>query len=126
MILVDADVTIDAMRGQKASLDWFLRNTEPIALSGYTAMELVAGCRTNDEVRTTEKVLNGCTVYWLNEQSSALALEMFKQIHTKNGIDILDVFTAFTALQENLPLYTFNRKHFKAIPNLLTIQPYKK
>ena len=126
MILVDAGVLIDALRDQKAALEWFRSNTEPIALSGYTAMELIAGCRTNDEVRVMDSVLNACTVYWLNEQSSALALEMFKQIHTKNGIDIIDVFTAFTALQENLPLHTFNQKHFKAIPNLITIQPYKK
>ena len=126
MILVDADIMIDAMRGQKSALDWFRSNTEPIALSGYTAMELVADCRTNEEIRTVEKVLNGCTVYWLSEQSSALALEMFKQIHTKNGIDTMDIFTAYVALQQHLPLHTFNHKHFKAIPNLTTIQPYKK
>jgi predicted nucleic acid-binding protein len=33
---------------------------------------------------------------------------------------------AQTALMANLPLHTFNDKHFKAVPNLRTIQPYSR
>lgn len=31
-----------------------------------------------------------------------------------------------TALSLYLPLHTFNRKHYEIIPDLVTIQPYRK
>ncbi len=37
-----------------------------------------------------------------------------------------DIMIGETALALNLPLHTFNQKHYAAIPNLKTIQPYTK
>lgn len=126
MILLDTDIWIDILRKKSQAVEWFFATQEPIALSGYTVMELVQGCHTKREITALDKLIASCNVFWLNEQYAFSALQIFKDIHTQNGIDIIDVFTAFVALQEHLPLHTFNRKHFKAIPNLTTIQPYKK
>jgi predicted nucleic acid-binding protein len=106
-------------------LSGFSTTKNPL-LSGYTVMELVQGCRTKREISALDTLLSSCTILWLNEQSAFATLQTFKDVHTRNNIDIIDVFIAFVALQEHLPLHTFNRKHFKAVPNLITIQPYKK
>lgn len=43
-----------------------------------------------------------------------------------DGIDILDAIAAATALRMQLTLVTFNGKHFRSIPDLQTLQPYKR
>lgn len=49
---------------------------------------------------------------------------MFRQVHLANAIGILDMLIAHTAIDMNLPLHTFNLKHYAAVPGLQTIQPY--
>ncbi len=45
-------------------------------------------------------------------------------IDTDVMIDLLREYPPAVAL--NLPLYTFNQKHYAAIPKLKTVQPYEK
>jgi len=89
MILLDADIWIDILREHNQAVEWFFDNQDPIALSGYTVMELVQGCRTKREISALDKLILSCTILWLNEQSAFAALQTFKDIHTKNGIDII-------------------------------------
>jgi predicted nucleic acid-binding protein len=41
-----------------------------------------------------------------------------------NAIGILDAMIGQVAIAVSLPLHTFNQKHFKVIPNLITARPY--
>jgi predicted nucleic acid-binding protein len=47
-----------------------------------------------------------------------------RQQHLQHGVMILDAMIGATAVASGLPLYTFNEKHYRAIPSLSTIQPY--
>jgi predicted nucleic acid-binding protein len=38
----------------------------------------------------------------------------------------MDALIASTAIGHELQILTFDRRHFKAIPGLLTIQPYER
>ncbi len=46
--------------------------------------------------------------------------------YLKNGTGILDILIAYTAISLNLPLNTFNVKHYSGITELKIVQPYKK
>ena len=48
------------------------------------------------------------------------------EYHLSHSIGLLDALIGLTAVAVNLPLYTFNQKHYSMIPNLHTIQPYEK
>jgi len=54
------------------------------------------------------------------------ALSIFSRYHLSHGIGIFDALIGQTAIALNLPLYTFNQKHYDVIPNLRTVQPYEK
>jgi predicted nucleic acid-binding protein len=51
---------------------------------------------------------------------------VFARYHLKHGIGILDTLIGQIAVDLDLPLHTFNQKHYSAIPSLKTIQPYRK
>ncbi|HMW04825.1 MAG TPA: toxin-antitoxin system, toxin component [Leptospiraceae bacterium] len=54
------------------------------------------------------------------------ALETYSAVKLKSGIDFIDCLIGHTAISLKIPLYTFNEKHFKFIPNLKIVKPYKK
>ncbi len=65
-------------------------------------------------------------VVWLSPIDCDNALEVFAEFHFSHGAGILDVLIGQTALTIDIPLHTFNQKHYRFIPGLQTVQPYRK
>jgi predicted nucleic acid-binding protein len=65
-------------------------------------------------------------VIWLSSDECQQALELFSQYHLSHNAGLIDVLVGQTDLMLNVPLYTFNRKHYQFILGLQTIQPYTK
>ena len=51
---------------------------------------------------------------------------VFASAHLSHSLGILDALIGQTAVAVHLPLYTFNQKHYAAVPRLQTVQPYNK
>jgi len=49
---------------------------------------------------------------------------VFASVSLSHNLGILDALIGQLAVSLNLPLHTFNDKHYAAIPNLKTAQPY--
>lgn len=128
MIFLDSDVVIDLLREYPAAITWFdsLDDNETLALSGFVVMELIEGCQNK---RQQEKLQGNLTLYeivWLSSEDCDKALEIFAQYHLSHNAGLIDVLIGQTAVALGVSLYTFNQKHYGFIPNLQTIQPYKK
>lgn len=52
------------------------------------------------------------------------AVAVYKNLHLVQGIGANDALIAQTAVELGLPLHTFNLKHYRSVPALVTIQPY--
>ena len=103
MILLDTDILIDSLRNYQPALDWFRENeNEQFILPGYVYMELIKGCRSKKEIESITKKFGSFDRVWLSKEHCELALSL------------------------NLPLHTFNIKHYSGISKLKTIQPYSK
>lgn len=127
MILLDTDVMIDFLRQYPPTVAWLDSvGEEEIVLSGFVVMELVQGCRNRIEQKKVEKELSSYSVRWSSAETCDKALSLFASRHLSHGLGILDVLIGQMAVDLNLPLYTFNQKHYAAIPKLKTVQPYKK
>lgn len=127
MFLLDSDVVIDVLRGYKPAMNWLQTvNGQKIAVTGYSAMELIGGCRNKSEVDRTKRVLRDLDVMWADSDTCDAALELFSTASLSHGTGMLDCLIGLTALSHDMPLHTFNQKHFDAIPSLRTIQPYSK
>jgi len=101
MIILDSDVMIDLLRQHPPAVAWLdSLGDEEIGLPGFVVMELFQGCSNRAEQDKIEKVLTAFEIVWPSPETCDDAL--------------------------NLPLYTFNRKHYAPIPRLVTLQPYSK
>lgn len=127
MIVLDTDVMIDVLRQYPPAIDWLeALGEEEITLPGFVVMELLQGCRNKDEQERVEKVLRACAVLWPLPEVCEQALSVFASSHLSHGIGLLDALIGQTAVSLNSPLHTFNQKHYVAVPQLRTIQPYER
>lgn len=127
MILLDSDVVIDFLRGYQPALDWLIAlNDEEIILPGFVVMELIQGCRDAVEQKYLEKAIGQFRHVWPTAEDGEEALSRFSNLYLSHGIGILDCLIGQTAISLQLPLYTFNQKHYAVLDNLETVKPYKK
>jgi len=128
MILLDSDVMIDLLRQYSPATRWFdaLDDEEELLLPGYVVMELIQGCRNKVEQERLRRELATYGVVWPAPADCDEALDVFTEYHLSHNAGLLDVLIGQIAVALRVPLYTFNQKHYRFIPGLQTIQPYKK
>ena len=124
MLLLDADVMIDLMRGFPGAVAWMSAVTDSVGIAGYAMLELVAGCRGATDVQRLNRETRAMRIVWPSRLHCERALDDFKRLHLSHGVGAFDILIGHTALELNVPLHTFNVKHYSAIPGLTTIQPY--
>ena len=127
MILLDTDVMIDLLRQYPPAVAWLdSLGEEEIVLPGFVVMELIQGCEKKAEQRKVERELGAYGVVWPSPEMCDEALSVFIRYHLSHRLGMLDALIGQMAVALNLPLHTFNEKHYTAIPNLRTVHPYQK
>ncbi len=128
ILLLDSDVVIDLARGFAAAIDWLqhIDLADELAVSGYTAMEVIQGCRNRSEQLRAERTLSRFRVLWLTPDDAQTALAIFTEYRLSHGATILDTLIGHTSVANNLPLLTFNVKHFVYLPGIQILQPYRR
>ena len=128
--LIDTDIIIFALRGDKTVLAKFEENKNiPISISMITYAELVFGAkRSGNEQKNMRKVNRIREIYPVEELNIGI-MEVFADIKTKMyaqaiRIEDMDLFIAATAIYNDLTLVTNNTKHFKNI-TLLELENWK-
>jgi len=89
-------------------------------------MELIQGCRNKSEQKKLENELMTYHKIWPCSETCNDALTVFCRFHLSHSLGIIDSLIGQLAVALNLPLHTFNQKHYAVIPGLKTIQPYRK
>lgn len=127
MIILDSDIMIDLLRRYPPAIAWLeALGDEELVLPGFVVMELLQGCRSKVEQDSIEKILTAFEIVWPSPETCDEALNIFSQFHLSHNLGLLDALIGQTAVALNLSLHTFNHKHYTAIPNLITTQPYSK
>jgi tRNA(fMet)-specific endonuclease VapC len=127
MVLLDTDVMIDILRGYPPALAW-LRSLDDdvIALPGFVLMELIQGCQSKKEQQALSAELDAYKILWPTHSDCNEAVKLLTRYRLSHHIGIIDVLIGQLALSFDLPLHTFNKKHYEPIPRLTTVQPYTK
>ena len=120
MILLDSDVMIDLLRQYPPATGWFdaLDDEEELLLPGYVVMELIQGCRNKVEQERLRRELTTYGIVWPAPADCDEALDVFTEYHLSHNAGLLDVLIGQTAVALEVPLYTFNQKHYRFIPGL--------
>ena len=124
---MDADVIIDLLRGFLPAVAWIesVKN-EQMALPGYVVLGLLDGCRSRPEMDRMLAFLRSYRVVWPTVSDCNRAIADFAAGRLQRKLGILDVLIAECAVGLNVPLYTFNVKHFSVVPGLQTVRQYPK
>jgi predicted nucleic acid-binding protein len=123
-MLLDTDVLIDLERGHVAARAWLTTLPAVPPAAGFAAMELLNGCRDNNAQRKIEKFLHPFPLLWPSALALQRAAETFTALRLAHGVGMMDALIAETALEHGRVLVTFNVRHYRAVPGLMTVQPY--
>jgi predicted nucleic acid-binding protein len=126
LYLLDTDVAIDLLRGHPPAMAWeaALDAADELAMSGYTAIELVDGCANKLDTRRVLAFIDPFRLVWPLPADSARGFAYWPELRLTHGVSVGDVLIAETAKGLGVPLHTFNRRHFVEIPDLDLREPY--
>jgi predicted nucleic acid-binding protein len=121
--VVDSDVLIRILRGQKEAADKLrlAAQTDVVGCSVITTYEVLKGCTPLQEP-ATERLLAGLIQLPVTEAISRAAAAHAQALLRQNvRLSLPDLLVACTALEHQAPVLTGNTKHF-LLPGLVVIQ----
>lgn len=126
-IIFDTDVLIWYLRGNEKARRFLAQVPHPQrALSSLVVMELLQGCRNQEEARQVKAFIfdNIPTVFHPSESVSRRAIDLLEQHAFAHGLRVVDALIAATALEAGSGLATANVKHYRVIARLYLV-PFK-
>ena len=127
MRLLDTDILIDLGRSYPPARSWYAAaQGEAFLVPGFVVFELLTGCDNSLAVRRLQRWLQPFRIYWPNAMDCERAMATFARLSLSHGLGMIDVLIAESAIGLGVPLCTFNVRHFRAIPGLVTEQPYQR
>ncbi len=125
LIIVDTDILIDVGRNVGEALKCLqqIEQLSPAAVSIVTQMELIIGCRNNNELDSLEQFLNRFHIIRLSEQISDTAIDLLKRYRLSHGLLIADALIAATAIISDLSFVSKNQRDYRFIEDLQLL-PY--
>lgn len=124
-VVFDTDVLIWYLRGNdRAHRFMELVPHQQRMLSSLTFMELLQGCRNQEEARQAKAFIteNISLVIHPDEIISRRAIVLLEQHAFPHGLRIVDALIAATTLETGSSLVTANVKHYRPIARLHLIQ----
>jgi predicted nucleic acid-binding protein len=125
IVLVDTSILIDLFRKtDKANsvLISIVRQDYTYCISAITEYEIYTGT-TSGQIKFWDDFLEKTNVLTFDKTVVKVAVELNKELKRKRKlIDIADLFIAATAIANNLPFATLNKKHFERIDGLTIIE----
>lgn len=124
IVLVDTSILIDYFRKkdkEKSVLVTLVKQDYSYCISSVTEYEIYRGALLG-QISFWDNLLQKVEVLSFDKTTSRVAVEINAELKRKRKqIEIPDLFIAATAIANNLPLATLNRKHFDRIDNLQLI-----
>ncbi|MEW6209297.1 MAG: PIN domain-containing protein [Acidobacteriota bacterium] len=124
MYLLDTDILIDIQRGHPPAIAWFATLADLPSVPGFVVMELLQDAENSQQVRKALKMVAPLPIVWPTEADCNNALLHFTTYHLSHNLGLIDSLIAACALGLSATLCTFNVKHYKVVPGLMTEQPY--
>ncbi len=125
IILIDTSILIDYFRKSNkdnSKLIELLRQGYKFQISAVTEYEIYAGA-TVDQEAFWRTLLNTIGVVFFDSKAVEIAVKVNTALKRKRKqIAIADLFIAATAISNDLPLSTLNKKHFERIDNLKLVE----
>lgn len=117
-LLCDTCVIIDFISGRSQVLDNLLDINKMLFVNSIIEMELLQGARDKNELRVIEKKLRSFRLLNIQQDIFDLATEYLRNYCLSHGLALPDAVIAATAIHYQIPLFTYNQKDFKFLPDI--------
>ena len=118
IILCDSNVVIDWINNRQKAIDDLQLIKGNIAISIITEYEIIAGAIDKMMQKHFEKLLSNYINISLDHDISFLGISLYKKYKLSHNLDMPDSLIAATAIELDLPLFTYNKKDFRYIPGI--------
>jgi len=123
LVICDTNIFIHFLNNDIKTIEILkIIGIENIAMSVVTAMELLQGMGNKKELEKMKKTIKQYNIIDFNDSVSKLTFEFIKSYSLSNKLQIPDAIIGATAVIYNLPLFTYNIKDFKFLPNIKLFQ----
>lgn len=127
-VLIDTNIIIDHLRNvpqaTKQLQDIEDGNYQGV-LSVITITELMATPKMPEEqFKSIKGLLQLFEIVQVDSQIAFIAGKLLSKYRASHGLEPMDALIAATALENEAVLFTLNKKHFRFIEGLISINPY--
>ena len=120
-MVVDTGIFIEHLRAKDKTATSLYRISggEDLYISSITLYELFMGATTPEKMADIQHLTTDLTILPFDETVAKTAAEIYHELKKRNQlIEFRDIFIAATALSNNFPIATLNKKHFKRVDKL--------
>jgi len=121
-LLCDTCVIIDFMNGRSQELDELINNGSILFINSIIEMELLQGARDKKELRIIEKKLHVFRLLNMQQDIFDLATEYIRNYRLSHNLALPDAIIGATAIFYQMPLFTYNRKDFRFLPEIQLVK----
>jgi predicted nucleic acid-binding protein len=125
-LVLDTDVLIHVQRGHPPAVAWLTALPVMPSVPGIVVMELVQSAQIKVQIRDALRLAAPLPVVWPSGVDCDRALNDFAAYHLSHGLGLLDALIGATVVGLGGTLVTYNLKHYRAVPGLVTAQPYSR
>ena len=115
MIFVDTCILIDYSKNK------ILIPENNYCLNSIVQLEFTVGARNKQELKKINKILSEFRLIDIEQEILDLSVNLVNKYSLSHNMTIYDSIIAATCLIYDLPLWTYNKKDFKYIENLVLI-----
>ena len=123
-ILIDSDIVIDFLRGEKRAVAVLKAETDALCFSVITVAEINAGVRNAREEEQVDRLFSLIPVLPVTPEIARQAGKFVKQYSTSHAVELPDAIIAATCTVHYAELFTLNVKHYPMFKSIKP--PYRK
>ena len=123
--VVDTNIIIHYFRKLPAARAWVDTQTDPLAITSITWLEVMQGAPGKAGQATCKAILSRFNLITLTDADQHWAMMQLEIHRLSQGVEMEDCLIASVCHRLNIPIYTDNEKDFlKTLPAHLVIKPY--
>jgi len=122
-ILCDTCVVIDFINQNNDTLDQLKEQSNILCINSIIEMELIQGAHNKQEMQKIIRNINGFRRLEINQDILDLATQLLTQYLLSHNLQLPDAIIAACALTYDIPIFTYNVKHFKYLPKIKLFIP---
>ena len=123
-MLVDTDILVDYLRDIPNAVSFVETHVNQIRMSAISVAELYQGVKDGKERKALDAMVSAFTILPVSEEIAIQAGLLRRKFHKSHGCGLADCLIAATAMAHNLPLRSFNTKHYPMVEDVAV--PYQK